>query len=118
MVIIATLSRYADGAWGQPDIFRSRWSGRSSSGPLPCWAPASLSSAVKPASSSSSIGEDADDRIAQRCAAEYPRANNPTPMTVDALRRLVPSMRTGDLGAAFAAALTGPATVGARMKLD
>ncbi|MEN3614253.1 hypothetical protein AAH979_32470 [Plantactinospora sp. ZYX-F-223] len=25
MVIIATLSRYADGAWGQPDILRSRW---------------------------------------------------------------------------------------------
>ncbi|MFC6018349.1 iron-containing alcohol dehydrogenase family protein [Plantactinospora solaniradicis] len=63
------------------------------------------------------IGEDADERIAQRCAAEYPRANNPTPMTVDALRRLVPSMRTGDLGAAFEASSTGTATVGSRLKL-
>lgn len=49
------------------------------------------------------IDEDADDRIAKRCATEYPRSNNPTPMDVDALRRLVPAMRTGDLAAAFTA---------------
>ncbi|AVT37784.1 iron-containing alcohol dehydrogenase family protein [Plantactinospora sp. BB1] len=63
------------------------------------------------------IGAEADDRIAQRCAAEYPRANNPTPMTVDALRRLVPAMRTGDLGAAFAAGSTETATAGSRTGL-
>ena len=48
------------------------------------------------------IGEDADERIARRCATEYPRSNNPAPMTVDALRPLVSTMRSGDLAAAFA----------------
>jgi Alcohol dehydrogenase, class IV len=55
------------------------------------------------------IDQAADERIAVRCATEYPRTNNPAPMTAEALTRLVPAMRTGDLAAAFAAA---PAPVG------
>jgi alcohol dehydrogenase class IV len=51
---------------------------------------------------SASIPEGAESEMARICVENYPRPNNPEPMTLERVTRLVETMRIGDLGAAFA----------------
>jgi alcohol dehydrogenase class IV len=48
------------------------------------------------------IPRAAEKRIAQRCVTEYPRPNNPVPLSEPLLVALVAAMRDGDLDSAFA----------------